>query len=104
MYGLLIRTLAELHVSPGNLPGNSGGGGSGTNTTSSEFQTILTFVFGVIGALSILMITIAGLRYITSAGDPQKAAGAKSALVYALIGLAIAISAEGIVAFVAGKL
>lgn len=70
----------------------------------STITIILGIVFGIIGALALLVITIAGFRYILSAGDPQKIADAKSTIIYALIGLVVAISAEAIVAFVVNRL
>lgn len=63
-------------------------------------KTILSIVFGIAGALALLMIVVSGLRYVTSGGDPQKAAKAKEGIIFALVGLAIAISAEAIVSFV----
>ena len=71
---------------------------------SASIQTILGIVFGIIGALALLVITVSGLRYITSAGDPEKTAKAKNGIIYALVGLVVAISAEAIVAFVVGRL
>ena len=71
---------------------------------SASIQTILGIVFGIIGALALLMITVSGLRYITSAGDPEKTARAKNGIIYALVGLAVAISAESIVYFVVNRL
>lgn len=65
----------------------------------SELSTALSIVFGIIGALALLMITVSGLRYITSAGNPEKTSRAKNGIVYAIVGLAIAISAEAIVAY-----
>jgi hypothetical protein len=50
------------------------------------------------------MIVVSGLRYILAGGDPQRIAQAKSGVVYALVGLAIAVSAQGIVFFVVNKL
>lgn len=70
---------------------------------SASLQTILGVVFGIIGALSLLVITLSGLRYIMSAGDPQKTAQAKNGIIYALIGLAVSLSAEAIVIYVIGK-
>ena len=70
----------------------------------NELSTILSIVFGIIGALALLMITVSGLRYITSAGSPEKTAKAKDGIVYSLVGLTIAISAEAIVKFVVGRL
>ena len=74
-----------------------------TADTSTIISTVLSIVFGIVGALALLFITISGLRYITSAGDPQKTAQAKEGIIYALVGLAIAISAEALVSFFIGK-
>jgi len=64
---------------------------------------ILNIAFGIAGALALLVIVVSGLRYVTSAGDPEKASKAKNGIVYALIGLLILISARAIVAFVANR-
>ena len=71
---------------------------------ADALKTILTIVFGIIGALALLMITVSGLRYITSAGDPQKASSAKNGIIYALVGLVIALIAESIIAFVVNRI
>jgi hypothetical protein len=71
---------------------------------NTALSNILGIAFGAIGALALLMITISGFRYILSAGDPQKMSKAKNALIYSLVGLAIAVAAESIVGFVAGSL
>jgi len=75
------------------------------NTGNGEVRTLLlTVLFPILGGIAILVITIAGFRYITSAGDPQKAASAKSTIIYAIIGLMVAVAAEAIVAFVVTSL
>ncbi|HVX24553.1 MAG TPA: pilin [Candidatus Saccharimonadales bacterium] len=71
---------------------------------TTELHTILQIVFGVIGALTLLFVTISGFRYITSAGNPQQAAQAKNALIYSLVGLAVSLTAEAIVTFIVGNL
>ncbi len=68
-------------------------------TTAPIMAAILSIVFGIVGALAVLFITIAGFRYIASAGNPQKTAQAKEGIIYALVGLAVAISGGAIVAF-----
>ncbi|HSX46177.1 MAG TPA: pilin [Candidatus Saccharimonadia bacterium] len=84
--------------------GSSGGCGLPTSAAShSAVQTILSIVFGLVGALALLMITLSGLRYITSAGNPDKAGKAREALIYSLVGLAIALTAEAIVNFVVNR-
>jgi len=71
---------------------------------SSKVQAIFRIVFGIIGALSLLMMTIGGFRYITSDGDPQNAAKAKGTVIFALVGLIVSISAVAIVTFVLERL
>ena len=66
----------------------------------NAIKTILQILFGVIGALALLFIVISGLRYVISSGDPQDTAKAKSGIIYALVGLALALSAEAIVTWV----
>jgi hypothetical protein len=84
------------NVSPGNLPN--------INANSSHLKSILDIVFGVLGALAFLMITISGFRYVISAGDPQKAAKAREGIIYSLVGLAVALTAGAIVNFVVGNI
>ena len=71
---------------------------------TAEIKTVLSIVFGIIGALALLMITISGLRYVLSSGDSQRMAKAKDGIIYAIVGLTIAITAEAIVNFVVGQL
>lgn len=82
-------------ISPGELPQGE--------ADSEALQTIIAIVFGFIGAVAVLMIVISGLRYITSAGDPQKASQAKNGIIYALVGIAVALAAQAIIV-VAGTL
>jgi hypothetical protein len=88
--------VALSNLSPGDLPH--------TNADKAHIVTILNIVLSVVGALTLLMITVSGFRYVTSAGNEQKAAKAKSGLTYALVGLVVAIMAESIVIFVEKRL
>lgn len=74
-----------------------------TNASTSQLQEILTIVFGVLTAVAVLMIVIAGLRFITAQGNPQEVAKARQTILYSVAGLIIALTAEVIVAFVLGK-
>jgi hypothetical protein len=57
--------------------------------------TILT-----LAAIAVLIIVLAGFKYVTSAGDPQAVAGARKAIVYSVVGLVVAGAAWSIVTFV----
>lgn len=66
---------------------------------STLIQTGLSITFGILGAISFLVIVLAGLQYILSQGDSAAVKKAKDAIIYALIGLVLAIVAQSIVSF-----
>ncbi|HUC88236.1 MAG TPA: hypothetical protein VMR95_03760 [Candidatus Binatia bacterium] len=68
--------------------------------SSDTVQVILQFVFAGIGALALIIIIIAAIQFVTSGGDPQETAKARNTLLYAAIGLIVAVSAEVLVTFV----
>lgn len=72
--------------------------------TGNELKVVLQIVFSIIGAISLLVIVLAGFTYITSQGDPGKVSQAKNAIIYASAGLAISILAVTIVGFTIGHL
>jgi len=57
---------------------------------------VATTVQGIVAALAVLMIVIAGILYMTSAGDQGKVETAKKAVTAALIGLALALAAPAL--------
>lgn len=73
------------------------------SATSAQLSTILTIVFASLAALSVLMIVVSGLRFVIAQGDASQIAKARKTIIYALAGLAIALSAEAIVALVLGR-
>jgi type IV secretory pathway VirB2 component (pilin) len=72
--------------------------------TSTQLHQILQIVFGALAALSVLMIVIAGLRLVTAQGDTNEIAKARKTIIYSIVGLVIALSAEAFVALVLGKI
>lgn len=66
----------------------------------ARIDTALAITFGITGAIALLIITLAGFRYITSQGNPSETAKAKNAIIYAGIGLAVSILAYSIITFV----
>ena len=47
----------------------------------------------VIGSLSLVMLTVGGIRYVTAGGDKDGIHGAKQTVKHALLGLGVAILA-----------
>ncbi len=66
-------------------------------------RVVETIIF-VSGSIAVLMIVIGGLRYAISNGDPQGIANAKNTIIYAIVGLVIALMAEAILRFVLQRL
>lgn len=56
------------------------------------------------GVIAIIMMIVGGFKYVTSQGEASGLASAKSTIIYAIVGLLIAIFAQGIVQFVLSKL
>jgi len=56
-------------------------------------KTVIELFFSVVAIAAVIMIIWAGFKYITSAGDTSKAQEAQKQIVYAVIGLLIAIVA-----------
>ncbi len=67
---------------------------------NSIITTIVNILSIVVGAVSVIMIIIGGLRYITSSGDSGHVQAAKNTILYAIVGLIIVIFAQVIVRFV----
>lgn len=65
-------------------------------------KTVVNILSYLVGAIAVIMIIISGFKYVTSAGNPDSVSSAKSTLVYALIGVAIAVLAQFFVSFVLG--
>ncbi|OGL36441.1 hypothetical protein A3F38_02125 [Candidatus Saccharibacteria bacterium RIFCSPHIGHO2_12_FULL_48_21] len=70
------------------------------NDTINKFINIFTAIVGVI---AVVMIVVGGYRYVTSGGQPDKIAGAKNAIIYAIVGIIIAVLAQVISQFVLEK-
>jgi len=51
----------------------------------------LNVLLGLIGTLSVLMLVVGGIMYMTSGGDDTRAETAKNTIKYAIIGLIVAI-------------
>ena len=63
-------------------------------------QTIISVLLFAIGVVSVIMIIVGGLRYTTSNGDSNQVTSAKNTILYAVIGLVVALLAFVIVNFV----
>ena len=72
--------------------------------SNGVIRTVSNILIWVVGIVAVIMIVWSGFKYITTAGDASKVASAKSSLIYAIVGLIIAILAYAIVNFVMERL
>lgn len=63
-------------------------------------QTVINTLLFVIGTLSVIMIIVGGIRYVTSDGDSSRITSAKNTILYSVVGLVVALLAFAIVGFV----
>jgi hypothetical protein len=64
------------------------------------FTTISNVMLFIVGAISVLMIVVGGLRYVISGGNTTNVAAAKNTILYAIVGLIISMLAYAIINFV----
>lgn len=74
------------------------------NSVNRVLALVVNILSIVIGVAAVIVLIIAGIQYMISTGDPTKVNNAKNAILYALIGLAVAAFARIIVVFVINKL
>lgn len=67
----------------------------GTNLPISSIfdivQNVMNWLLGLIGILGVIGFAIAGVLYLTAAGDEDRIKTAKSAMLYAIIGVVVAL-------------
>ncbi len=78
----------------------AGGQGQGQDELLNGIKTIVNVLLFILGAIAVIMIIIGGIRYTTSNGDSSNTKAAKDTILYAVIGLAVAVLAYAIVNFV----
>lgn len=71
-----------------------------TNNIGTVLKAITNILLFLVGAVSVIMIIVGGLRYVTSGGDSSSVTSAKNTVLYAIVGLIVAAMAYAIVNFV----
>jgi len=110
-FALMLVTLLNVIVSPTlfafSLTMSDGANAArGTDQAATLFgsagifTTISNVMLFVVGAISVIMIVIGGLRYVISGGNSGNVTAAKNTILYAIVGLIISIMAYAIINFV----
>ncbi len=64
------------------------------------FKTIVNVILFLVGAIAVIMLVFGGVKYTVSNGDSNAVTSAKNTIMYAIVGLVVAILAYAIVNFV----
>lgn len=84
------------------------GGDCGTTPNNSVdpnsvVRAVVSILSWIVGVASVVMIIISGLRMIIANGDSSKIASARNGIIYALVGLVVAVSAQAFVHLVLSR-
>ena len=82
----------------------SGSNSSATLKVDEIVLAVVNWLLFAVGVISVVMLIVGGIKYATSAGDSNKVTSAKNTIMYAIIGLAVAVLAFAIVGFVTNTL
>lgn len=66
----------------------------------SIFRQIVNIMLFIVGAVAVIMLIFGGIRYVTSGGAQDQVTAAKNTIMYAIIGIVVAILAFAVVNFV----
>lgn len=103
-----VNSYADCSSTNGATGGLAGGAGCAQGQgqqsdlfgSNGVFKTITNVLLFVIGAISVIMLIIGGIRYVVSGGDSGAVTSAKNTILYAVIGIVVAILAYALVNFV----
>jgi len=63
-------------------------------------KTLVNWLFTILLIVAAIFLVIAGFNFVTASGEPDKIAKAKTFVIYALIGVAVAVASRGLIELV----
>lgn len=95
-----VNTYAALTARDGALGAKTAEQPSDVEGEGGVFRTITNVLLFIIGAISVIMLIIGGIRYVVSGGDSSAVTSAKNTILYAVVGIIVALLAYALVNFV----
>ena len=83
---------------------NAAGSGLPADSIYNIIQKIMNWLLGILGFIGIIGFVIAGILYLTAAGDETQIEKAKNAMLYSIIGVIVALIGFVIIQAVEGLL
>lgn len=92
---LSVLLLASSALAQVTLPDPLGG-----QSLQEIIANVVQYIVGILAGIAVIMFIWAGILFLTSAGNEARITTAKKVLIYAVIGLGIAIAGEGLIILV----
>lgn len=99
-HAVAVNVCEQSGVSDEVLKANGCPGKGDSVELSDVIIGIVNGIIGILGLVAVIFIVVGGVNYMTSTGDPTKTKKAKDTILYAVIGLIIAVLSFAIVNFV----
>ena len=100
---ITLARLQTAHAQSGISISNSDVHIPQTPVTSVTTSVGLKVVFGIAGGVAFIIAIVSGLRLVLTQGDPAAVNRARSAFIFAIVGLVVIVTAYSIVNFVLDK-
>jgi len=97
-------TTAANPIQSGAECGQANGTASNLFAQGGLFQVASNTLIFLVGAVAVVFLIIGGLRYVVSNGDSKAVESAKNTILYAIIGIVVAIISFALVNFVINAL
>ncbi|MBR2741269.1 hypothetical protein IKD98_00715 [Candidatus Saccharibacteria bacterium] len=102
--GVMVPEASALTLREGAEAARCDGCPSDLFGETGAFRKITNTVLFVVGVIAVIMLIIGGIKYVISGGDSKKVTDAKNTVLYAIIGMVIAVFSYAIVTFVLSAL
>jgi hypothetical protein len=100
---LLAVPLAASAETQANVGANDAKPEGAPEDLNAQLTNVTNTLLLAIGFVSVVMLIIGGFRYVLSNGNEKSVTGAKDTILYAIVGLVVALLAFAIVNFVLGR-
>jgi hypothetical protein len=103
--GVMLSAGTVLAANPDAQEGiNAAQGNLETTSLTDSIAGITNLMITIIGIVSVIMLIIGGFRYVLSGGDQKGTTAAKDTILYAIIGVVVALLSYSIMNFVINQL
>ena len=93
------KGIGELRTNLGTFGGQTGLGTAGDSDLKGKVANIINIVLGFLGVFAVIMIIIAGFRWMTAGGNEETVKKARTSITNAAIGLLVVLASFIIVNF-----